>query len=392
MPSPRALRAAALFALLALAAQPSRAVCGDFGLPDGSEIVEIETDMGTLCVELLREEAPITVENFVGYVERGDYDGSFLHLAVPGRSVQGGGFALDAEQKLVEVPELDPIANESCDADAFVLAPNGQPIQVCSQRGNVRGTLAMAKIDDEPDSATNQWFINLADNRANLDNQNQGFTVFARVLGDGMTVADAITSDLPRGTPEQIYWLSPLFVRSRPGAFDAVPLESEVPLQTAAPDVGCFDPTRLAVVQDPQQGFQAVQDPLTGDFFFVSAGCVTQIPLDTFQPAPGTPSCPDPSQRAEAVNAAMNVVSMSNPCGRPFFADFDGDLEADQFSVSCEEKQEALTSREAWRADFRARLAPELVEIRQARLIQVPEPAVAALATLVALRLARRRA
>lgn len=57
---------------------------------------------------------------------------------------------------------------------------------------NTRGTVAMAKLSGDPDSATSQWFINLADNSSNLDNQNGGFTVFAKVIGDGMAVADAI--------------------------------------------------------------------------------------------------------------------------------------------------------------------------------------------------------
>jgi peptidyl-prolyl cis-trans isomerase A (cyclophilin A) len=69
--------------------------------------------------------------------------------------------------------------------------------QPCDGGCNVRGTLAMAKLEDEPDSATNSWFINLADNSANLDVQNEGFATFGRVLGDGMSVVDAVAA-LPR--------------------------------------------------------------------------------------------------------------------------------------------------------------------------------------------------
>lgn len=403
MPSPRALRAAALFALLVLVAQPSRAVCDDFGLPEGSEIVELETDLGTLCIELLREEAPITVENFVGYVERGDYDGTFLHLSAPDRLLQTGGFALDNEQNVVEVPELPPIVNEPCEPDSIVQAPNGTLVQVCSQRGNEAGTLAMVRDVNDPDSATNQWIINLIDNRTGLDRfpgQSAGLAVFARVLGDGMTIAEEIDNNLPRGDAEQLYWLSPTLVRERPGTFDFVPLQSAVPLRAEGMDFGCFDPERLAFVEEspsePDGFFRTEVDPISGDvFFFISADCATQIQITTFQPEAGPASCPAPSQRATAVDAAMNA-SMQNPGGLPDPTDFDGDGEVDEFSVSCEQREAALTSREAWRADFRARLAPELVEIQQARLIQVPEPAAHALAaaawaTLIALRRARRR-
>jgi cyclophilin family peptidyl-prolyl cis-trans isomerase len=69
--------------------------------------------------------------------------------------------------------------------------------QPCDDGCNVRGTLAMAKVEDDEHSATNSWFINLADNSENLDNQNGGFATFGRVVGDGMAVVDAIAA-LPR--------------------------------------------------------------------------------------------------------------------------------------------------------------------------------------------------
>lgn len=139
-------------------------------------VVTIETPLGIFQMELLADDAPNTVQNFLNYVDRGAYDGTFFHRSVPGFVVQGGGFAYDPFTKTAPGIAVDPpVVNE------FGVS-------------NVRGTVAMAKTAAGPDSATNQWFVNLADNSANLDNQNGGFTVFARVIGDGMQVVDAIAA------------------------------------------------------------------------------------------------------------------------------------------------------------------------------------------------------
>lgn len=145
------------------------------GLPAAAlaETVRIETPLGSFDVELFEEEAPKTVENFLNYVRDGDYENAFFHRSVPGFVLQGGGFTfMDGE--IDNVPAA-PVENEF-------------------NQSNLRGTLAMAKIGGDPDSATSQWFVNLADNSDNLDTQNGGFTVFGRVLGDGMEVVDAIAS------------------------------------------------------------------------------------------------------------------------------------------------------------------------------------------------------
>jgi len=169
----RPLCRAALAAALVLPATPAWAVCPDFGLPEGAEIVELETNMGSICLELLSADAPGTVDNFVGYVERGDYDGTFLHRSMPDFIVQGGGFGLGADNEIVPVLQRDPIVNEPCIRDTEIPFM-GETIEICSERGNEPGTVAMAKLADGPDSATSQWFINLDDNRPNLDNQNGG--------------------------------------------------------------------------------------------------------------------------------------------------------------------------------------------------------------------------
>ena len=90
-------------------------------------------------------------------------------------SVQGGGFTFSDAAGLANVPTDSPVQNEP-------------------GLSNLRGTIAMAKLGGDPNSATSQWFFNLSDNSANLDNQNGGFTVFGRVLGDGMDIVDAIAA------------------------------------------------------------------------------------------------------------------------------------------------------------------------------------------------------
>ena len=141
------------------------------------QLAQIDTVVGKFNIELLANDAPRTVANFLSYVSAGRYQNTFIHRAVTDFVLQGGGYT--ATVPPAHIPTFAPVVNE------FKLA-------------NVRGTVAMAKLGGDPNSATSEWFVNLADNRANLDNQNGGFTVFARVIGTGMTVVDAIMA-LPRG-------------------------------------------------------------------------------------------------------------------------------------------------------------------------------------------------
>ena len=138
------------------------------------QVVQMATGYGKINVEILSEAAPNTVANFLTYVNSGAYANTLFHRSVSGFVLQAGGYFID-NNLVTPVETNDPVANE------FNLS-------------NVRGTLAMAKVSGDPDSATSQWFFNLADNSANLDSQNGGFTVFARVIGTGMTVADAIAA------------------------------------------------------------------------------------------------------------------------------------------------------------------------------------------------------
>ncbi len=148
--------------------------------PDDRVFVELFDQPGTGRART----TPQTVANFLGYVDRGDYADTIIHRSVPGFVVQGGGFRT-------------PTAASN--------QPGGSPTSIPTQPAvvnepgntNVRGTIAMAKLGDDPNSATNQWFFNLADNSANLDSQNGGFTAFGRVVGSGMTAVDALAA-VPR--------------------------------------------------------------------------------------------------------------------------------------------------------------------------------------------------
>jgi peptidyl-prolyl cis-trans isomerase A (cyclophilin A) len=137
-----------------------------------AENVLIETPLGDIEIELLEEDAPNTVANFLNYMDNDLYDKSVVHRIVPGFVIQGGGFTFDTGT-MSDIPSFPTIENE------FKVS-------------NTRGTVAMAKLPGDPDSASSEWFINLADNSANLDIDNGGYAVFARVVA-GMDVVDAIS-------------------------------------------------------------------------------------------------------------------------------------------------------------------------------------------------------
>ena len=140
-------------------------------------VVEFDTTAGTIKIELYPEAAPKTVANFLDYVRSGHYVGTQFHRVIDGFMIQGGGFTTDFKQK----PTKPPIAIES---------------EMSSKAGlaNVPGTVAMARTSD-PNSATSQFFINVADNqRLNFKEatpQGFGYTVFGKVI-DGMDVVNKI--------------------------------------------------------------------------------------------------------------------------------------------------------------------------------------------------------
>lgn len=147
-----------------------------FDDPDSASAVRLQTNVGDIDVILYTDSTPQTVRNFLTYVDAGDYDGTAFHRLIPGFVLQGGGF----------VPEAPP--------NRFIAVP-ARPSPI-NEPGvsNVRGTVAMAKVDGQPNSATTNFFFNLADNSGNLDNQNSGFTAFGRVAAPSLPVLDAIAA------------------------------------------------------------------------------------------------------------------------------------------------------------------------------------------------------
>ncbi|MBB5203881.1 peptidyl-prolyl cis-trans isomerase B (cyclophilin B) [Inhella inkyongensis] len=138
-----------------------------------SKQVELHTNKGVIRIELDTEKAPISSENFLGYVRRGHYDGTIFHRVIKSFMIQGGGFTQDMQQKPTEAP----IQNE---------ANNGLK--------NLKYTLAMARTN-APHSASSQFFINTVDNDfLNFKSESAsgwGYAVFGKVV-DGMELVDTL--------------------------------------------------------------------------------------------------------------------------------------------------------------------------------------------------------
>jgi cyclophilin family peptidyl-prolyl cis-trans isomerase len=136
-------------------------------------MVRFETSLGAFTLELDAAKAPVTVENFLSYVDDGFFDGLIFHRVMPGFMVQGGGMTPDMSQK-----------------------PNKAPIKLEAGNGlkNQRGTVAMARTNN-PHSATSQFFVNLVDNAfLNAGPGNDGYTVFGKVV-DGLDTIDRIAKE-----------------------------------------------------------------------------------------------------------------------------------------------------------------------------------------------------
>ncbi len=145
-----------------------------------AEYAVIQTSMGDIKVELNRAQAPISVTNFLTYVDQNFYENTIFHRVIKDFMIQGGGFTAELKRKTT----LDPIVNE---------APNGLK--------NVRGSIAMARTN-VINSATSQFFINLKDNtfldHSGVSPASYGYAVFGQVV-EGMEVVDAIGRKKTRG-------------------------------------------------------------------------------------------------------------------------------------------------------------------------------------------------
>lgn len=157
------------------------------------DAVCVDTNVGEFCMELLPEAAPATVENFLNYINSGRYDDTIVHRSVPNFVIQAGGYTSS--------PLGAAIQKDGTVQNEFSLS-------------NIRGTVAMARLGGQVNSATSEWFVNLVNN-TQLDNVDGGFTVFARVIS-GMSVVDAI-GNLPRTNQQN----------SLGGAFGELPLTDQ---------------------------------------------------------------------------------------------------------------------------------------------------------------------
>ena len=147
------------------------AVMGNLAKADeANPVVLMKTTDGDITIELFADKSPLTVENFLRYVDEGHFDGTVFHRVIPNFMIQGGGFTAELDEK----PTHEPIVNESR-----------------NKLHNTRGTLAMARTSD-PDSAAAQFFINQRSNlRLDWSPGKDGYTVFGEVT-EGMQVVDII--------------------------------------------------------------------------------------------------------------------------------------------------------------------------------------------------------
>ena len=316
-------RLAAALCAGALAARGALAggVPADCPAEDTSPVieVEVETSLGTITLGLLPEVAPATVANFQSYQNALLFEDGFVHRAVPNFVVQLGGYRHDGAS-FQPIDRPFGAANEPC-------------------MSNVRGTIAMAKSDGLPDSATSEWFINLGDNSANLDNQNGGFTVFGTVLS-GMDVADQISQ----------IWIEDLrFSSNDPlrSVFSDLPLTAMPAFLPSGYD--CFP--LLAPLTSVGVLFNLAltnfePDPVTHGYYFVSRNCA---------PPPNDPTC-TVDRTGGVYNLATNSVVMNPGGGIP------------SFPISCEVLRASDAGIASRRDHVEPLIPPLLVEA------SVPEP------------------
>lgn len=161
---------------LGLAGSFNVSLAGKFSDPDADSAVRLNTTLGSVDMILYNTLTPQTVANFMTYVTAGDYTDAAFHRSESNFVVQGGGYKpASSPDNFTEVIDRTAVQNEP-------------------GISNLTGTIAMAKLGGNPNSATNEFFFNLGNNSANLDNQNGGFTVFGRVATPSMSVVTAMAA------------------------------------------------------------------------------------------------------------------------------------------------------------------------------------------------------
>jgi cyclophilin family peptidyl-prolyl cis-trans isomerase len=246
---------------------PTLALGDYFDDPDTEVAVRFVTSLGSFNVALYQEATPLTVANFLKYVDGttqngGNLGNSIVHRAAAGFVVQGGGFKPGTPPQLTGIP-TDP-------------SPTNEP-----GISNVAGTVAMAKREGNPNSATSQWFVNLGDNSggsAALDTQNGGFTAFGRVLANGMTVLQAIDA-LPKGTYNNLQILYPPPTGLQSANFTNWPVNGPPPAPAA------LDQTKLVLLQSVTRisPLQFTISPVSGPelaLVMLDQGELSFLPLD----------------------------------------------------------------------------------------------------------------
>lgn len=230
--------------------------CLGLGAVQAGTAVQFRTVFGDLEVELYDQQKPVTVSNFLNYLHTGRYTNTFFHRLVPGFVVQGGGFTV-----------VGPGTFDATIYDISTDAPITNEFHVGPLLHNLAGTVAMAQLYKKPNSATSQFFFNLADNSGQLDSTNASgeFVVFGRVINGNnlLTVFNGFTGlgSIPNNRPATniIADLNPALNGVDLGPFGEIPLlrlnTNFVVINTNFPAVGTnlrpqlfFDPTNFIFV------------------------------------------------------------------------------------------------------------------------------------------------
>lgn len=237
--------------------------------------------------------APLTVQNFVNYAQRGDYQNTVIHRSVPGFIVQGGGFTIDGIAPGIFLP------------DTVAVIPSDPPVvnEFSPDRSNLPGTIAMAKLGNDPNSATNQWFFNLADNSANLDNQNGGFTVFGQVLSlTDLQPLEAIAA-LPNPDASAAF---------QQGAFTNMPLDIDPANPVLISDDQLVRYQDINLLTRPELGFSVVNNSNPGLVNAQINGGTLNLSYDPTQTGSASLTLQATSLLGEAIEDTFTITIPNN--------------------------------------------------------------------------------